>query len=97
MPTYDFTDKAEYDLENIIDFTVANWGNIQAAQYIDALEKAAQMLAENPDMGLKRESLSSGVLSFPLGSHILYYIKTVHGVTIIRVLHASMDPVKHIK
>ena len=48
MPTYDFTDKAEHDLERIIDFTVKHWGSSQAIEYIDALEELAQTLADNP-------------------------------------------------
>ena len=30
MPSYDFTDKAERDLESIIDFTIERWGSLQA-------------------------------------------------------------------
>ncbi len=97
MASYVFTDKAERDLETIIDFTVERWGTFQAIQYIDGLEGIAQTLADNPDIGLKRDALSAGLLSFPYQRHILYYIKDIHGVSIIRVLHASMDSVKHIK
>ncbi|MCK4834594.1 MAG: type II toxin-antitoxin system RelE/ParE family toxin [Gammaproteobacteria bacterium] len=97
MPSYVFTDKAEHDLEKIIDFTVEHWGTLQAILYIDGLEEIAQTLAKNPDIGLKREALFTGLLSFPYQRHILYYTKELHGVSIIRVLHASMDSVKHIK
>ena len=97
MQIVDFTDKAERDLEKIIDFTVEHWGNLQASQYIDALEKMAQMIADNPEIGVKRDVLSAGLLSFPYQSHILYYIKNYHGVTFVRVLHANIDPVKHLK
>lgn len=75
MQIYDFTDKAELDLEKIIDYTVEHWGNLQATQYIDALERVAQVLADNPDIGIKRDALSAGLLSFPYQSHILYYLK----------------------
>ena len=97
MPSYVFTEKAERDLEKIIDYTVEHWGNLQAIQYINALEEAAQMLADNPDIGIERDELSAGLLSFPYQRHILYYFKTIYGVSIIRVLHVSMDSRKHIK
>ena len=96
MPTYDFTDKAEHDLERIIDFTVKHWGSSQAIEYIDALEELAQTLADNPDIGIARDKLLAGLFSFPYQSHMLYYMKNTHGVTIIRVLHASMDSVNHL-
>ena len=49
MLSYVFTDKAEHDLEKIIDFTVEHWGTLQAILYIDGLEEIAQTLAKNPD------------------------------------------------
>ena len=97
MTSYVFTDKAEHDLEKIIDFTVKHWGALQAIQYIDGLEEIAQTLADNPDIGSKRNDLFAGLLSFPYHRHILYYMKDIYGVSIIRVLHASMDSKKYIK
>ena len=93
---YQFTDKAERDLEGIIDYTVHEWGVSQANTYLDGLESHAQLLAENPDLGKTRETLSEGLLSFPYESHILYYKKHTRGIVIVRVLHQQMDPVKHL-
>jgi toxin ParE1/3/4 len=96
MQVFDFTDKAEQDLEKIVDFTIERWGASQALKYIEDLEEIAQMLADHPDMGLNRDELSLELLSFSHQSHILYYLKSHVGITIIRVLHANMDPVKQI-
>ena len=93
---YHFTEKAERDLEGIIDYTLQQWGVSQADTYLDDLETRAQLLADNPDLGTKREALSERLLSFPYESHILYYITGSHGITIVRVLHQNMDPVKHL-
>ena len=95
-PRYQFTDKAERDLEGIIDYTAQKWGATQANTYLDGLETRAQLLAENTDLGLVRETLSKGLLSFPYESHILYYKKHARGIVIVRVLHQHMDPVKHL-
>jgi len=89
MTTIDFTDKAEHDLERIIDYTIKRWGRSQALEYIDALEELAQVLADNPDIGIDRDKLSPGLHSFPYQSHRLYYVRSSHGVTIIRVLHGK--------
>ena len=97
MSSYVFTDKAEYDLEKIIDYTIEHWGDIQAAHYVNAIEEVAQMLADNSDIGVKRDELSTGVFSFPCQSHILYYLKNIHGVSVVRILLASVDHVKHLK
>jgi toxin ParE1/3/4 len=95
-PRYQFTDKAERDLEGIIDYSVREWGASKANTYIDGLESRAQLLAENPDLGTPRDTLSMGLLSFPYESHILYYKKQAHGIVIVRVLLQHMDPVKHL-
>lgn len=93
---YQFTDKAERDLVGIIDYTIQEWGVSQANTYLDGLEMRAQLLAENPDLGTTRETLSQGLFSFPYESHILYYKKQARGIVIVRVLHQHMDPVKHL-
>ncbi|MEJ2426280.1 MAG: type II toxin-antitoxin system RelE/ParE family toxin [Candidatus Thiodiazotropha sp.] len=95
-PRYQFTDKAERDLEGIIDYTAQESGAAQANTYLDGLETRAQILAKNPDLGMAPEILSKGLFSFPYESHILYYKKHAPGIMIVRVLHQHMDPVKHL-
>ena len=95
-PRYQFTNKAERDLGGIIDYTVQEWGVSQANTYLDGLQTRAQLLAENPDLGMAREILSEGLLSFPYESHILYYKKHARGIAIVRIFHQQMDPVKHL-
>lgn len=94
-PCYKFAEKAERDLEDIIDYTFKQWGAVQTQTYLDGREARGQLLADNSDLGTKREALSEGLLSFPYESHILYYMKQPHGITIVRVLHQNMDPMKH--
>jgi len=93
---YRLTEKAEHDLEEIIDYTHEQWGTLQAHTYLDGLETRGQLLAENPDLGTRRGDVLAGLFSFPYESHILYYYKQPHGITILRVLHNRMDPMKHL-
>jgi toxin ParE1/3/4 len=95
-PHFQFTDKAERDLDGIINYTVQEWGASQANTYLDCLESRAQLLAENPDLGITRETISEGLLSFPYESHILYYEKHARGIVLVRILHQHMDPLKHL-
>lgn len=96
MVHYEFTDHAEFDLDSITDFTIEHWGPAQAEKYLDGLEALAQYLAENPNLGMKRDGLFEGLISFPYVSHILYYVKQPQGITVIRVLHNRMDPERQI-
>lgn len=95
MLRYEFTAQAERDLEAIVDYTVEHWGSRQAEDYLNGLENLAQNLAENSDLGMRRDGLIEGLISFPYGSHNLFYIKQAHGM-IIRVLHKKMDSMNHI-
>ena len=96
MPGFIFTDKAEKDLINIIDFTVEQWGAEKAHKYINGLEETAQIIADNPEIGINRESLLEGLSCFPYESHILYYYKQANQIAIIRVLHQNMEPKHHL-
>jgi len=95
MASYVFTEKAERDLETIVDYTVERWGTKHTIKYIESFEKVAQLLANNPEIGAKRDNLSVGLLSFPCQSHVLYYLKNAHGVSIVRILHSNTDPARH--
>lgn len=95
MASFSFTDHAEHDLIEIIDYTNETWGVNQATKYIDALYVQAQLLSDNPDIGQKRSQLVEGLLSFPFGSHIIFYFKSVKGIIVARVLHQKMDLVRH--
>jgi toxin ParE1/3/4 len=91
MPVYKFTERAEGDLADIIDYTVDTWGAVQAVRYIDGLEGLAANLAQTPDLGKTRDDLHKGLIVFPYERHLLFYRKERHGITIVRILHNSMD------
>ena len=97
MARYDFTEQAETDLDSISDYTLERWGQAQAEKYLDGLEELAQNLAASPGLGVSRTGLFEGLISFPYGSHIFYYVKQPHGITVIRVLHKRMDPKRHMR
>lgn len=92
MKAYNFTTIALKDLEEIIDYTSEKWGKAKASEYIDGLEDLAQKLADNPYIGSKQDHLAEGLIAFPYISHVFYYMKKPHGITIIRILHKRMNP-----
>jgi len=95
MLVYKFTEKAELDLAAIVDFTLQTWGAAQTVKYIDGLEDLAETLAQIPDLGTAREDLHKGLIVFPYERHLLFYRKERHGITIVRILHDSMDVPGH--
>jgi len=91
MPSYKFSARSQADLENIVRYTVETWGTVQANTYIDGLERICQSLADNPKLGSSRGDLYTGLRGFLYESHILYYVEDDHGITVVRLLHQSMD------
>ncbi len=92
MTGYRFARSAEEDLADIVDYTIRAWGSKQAIAYIDGLEHVATSLASNPRIGKTCNELGAGLRAFPYQSHTLYYLTDADFITIIRVLHQSMNP-----
>jgi len=92
-----YSAKAEADLEQIVDYTLQRWGANQANEYINGLEALAKQLAQRPAMGLPNILDITTLFAFPYKSHTLYYLKKESGISVVRVLHQSMLPEKHLK
>ena len=93
MTAWRITIAARHDLVGIGRFTEARWGRSKRRQYLRRLCEAFDRLAEHPHLGKPRPELQGDFLSLPVGSHVIFYLlDTVGTVTIVRVLHQSMDP-----
>ena len=91
MPEVRLLPKAYEDLENIWRYTIEQWGTEQAITYVDELNAAFKRLADNPLLNRERSEFSPPVRIVPYGSHLIVYLAEERGITIIRVLHESMD------
>ena len=86
-----FTEKAQADLQAIIDYSLERWGAPLTMRYIDRVEARVEWLAENPSVGLPRDELLAGVKSFPEGQHLIYYMTDAAQLIVLRVKHQSAD------
>ncbi|ADE16404.1 plasmid stabilization system [Nitrosococcus halophilus Nc 4] len=48
-------------------------------------------LADFPRIGLSCEELAPGLLSFPVGHYLVFYLETSDGIEVVRVLHGARD------
>ncbi|MGR9014958.1 MAG: type II toxin-antitoxin system RelE/ParE family toxin [Gammaproteobacteria bacterium] len=96
MPRYKFTDHAEHDLDTIVKYTLESWGKSQAVKYVDELEALLENLALEPSLGTNQNGIFNDLLSFPYASHVVYYVKNIDGITVIRLLHKRMDKKRHL-
>ncbi|HJD55852.1 MAG TPA: type II toxin-antitoxin system RelE/ParE family toxin [Rickettsia endosymbiont of Pyrocoelia pectoralis] len=95
MSIVNFTDSAKRDLENITNYSLKNWGKEQTLKYLDNIYDKIFDLSSKPDIGVLRSDLYSNLLIFPVKKHIIYYIKQVHGILVVRILHIHMYPKIH--
>lgn len=87
---------AESDLIGIWEYSFAQWDATQADKYLDDLDTGISLLADNPELGAKRDYVREGYRALFIGSHAVYYTVTPSTIHIIRVLHSQMDPGKHL-
>lgn len=86
---------AKVDIARIYEYGKATWGKQQADAYLAHLENTLWLLAEQPDMGIARDELATGLRSFPVRQHIVFYRRQHEQLQIARALHGSQDPTRH--
>lgn len=92
MPKYSLAGLAEYDLRNILRYTMKTWGRVQTKRYSAGLKDCFQLLAHSPLVGRSCESIRPGLRRFEHGKHVVFYVVLADRVLIVRVLHQKMMP-----
>ncbi|MEZ5690972.1 MAG: type II toxin-antitoxin system RelE/ParE family toxin [Rickettsiales bacterium] len=87
--------RAEEDLVNIWLYSFETHGERQADKYYDELANGINLLANSPNLGIACDEIKIGYRRFKIKHHIIYYKITPSILTIIRVLHESMEPTKY--
>ena len=82
---------ADEDLQDIFLFTEETWGEAQARLYLDELFDLFDLIGHNPLMGRPRAEIGENILSFPHGSHVVFFMGWKGETAILRVLHGSRD------
>ena len=79
------------DLERIGDYTRREWGEAQKRVYLGEIREALKRLRDMPGTGVARDDIDEGLRAHPIRKHIIFFRDTEDALTIVRVLHASMD------
>jgi toxin ParE1/3/4 len=87
---------ATRDLERIGDYTRAEWGAAQKRKYLGQIKDGFKALRDTPGVGARRDDIDKGLRAHPVRRHIIFYRETKAELTIIRVLHESMNPDLHL-
>lgn len=84
------TDQAEMDLQQIWE-VIAERSHVYADRLIEQLTSKAQVLADMPGIGRRREDLLPFMRSYPHGKYVIFYRLVDDGIEVIRVLHGARN------
>ncbi len=96
MSRYALTPRAQSDLEDIWNYTVAHWGADQAEKYLRQVAEAMAYVAADPERGRACDDIRAGYRKYAVGVHVLFYRNAQKGVEVIRILHQRMDFQRHL-
>ena len=96
MAGYELSETAERRLAEIYEHSILRFGSRTARRYLNSLDRAFQLLAENPQMGSQAVAIRRGFRRLVHESHVIYYRPTETGVLIVEVLHRAQDPGRHL-
>ena len=90
MPEIIIRPLALEDLADIWDY-IAEDSQARADAFIDSIDKKIKELAVSPHAGRLRMELLPGLLSFPFGRYMIFYLSISDGIEIVGVLHGVRD------
>ena len=96
MADYRLSPAAQRDLDDIWDYTNAQWGHDQANRYLLSIKNACQVLAQAPQHAQAIDHIRQGYRRRSVERHIVYFRITNSGIVIVRILHQHMDAMRHI-
>jgi toxin ParE1/3/4 len=79
------------DLAEILSYSVAEFGEVTAYEYMRGFYDAFDRLTANPRIGPVFEGTSEPVRSLSHRSHRIFYALTRETILIIRIIHKSRD------
>lgn len=93
---YRVAPRARADLVEIWDYTSARWSIDRADAYVEDVTSAMELAGREPELGSRIDAIRPGYRKRSAGSHVIVYRQERGLVTIIRVLHKSMDLRRHL-
>lgn len=88
--------RAQDDVDQIWDYTVALWGVAQAKRYVDNIRGAIERVAADPRRGRPCPEIKAGYARCDVGSHVVFYRTRADGIEVVRILHRRMDFRRHV-
>ena len=74
--------KAYDDLNNIYQYSLKQFGQAKAIQYIRSLDKTFQKLVNDTNLGTDYSDIRPELLAYLVTSHIVLFKRSVNGITV---------------
>ncbi len=87
---------ADKDLEKILIYSIDHWGVVRAEQYVREIAESFQLLANDFTLGIDYSRIRPNIYAYRVVSHLIFYKPEKEGVSILRILHKSMDFKRHV-
>jgi toxin ParE1/3/4 len=88
--------RAQADLDDIRDYSVAEFGVERAVAYLDAVESAFRRIVDFPEIGAVHRAVHPPTRSLGCQQHSIFYEVGGDRILIIRILHKAMDEERHL-
>jgi toxin ParE1/3/4 len=86
---------AEQQLEDILFFTFAEWGEAQAEKYAALIDKCLSHILANPNLGKLRADVKPGYRALQAGKHLIFYCVQDEFIDVLGILHIHMDATRY--
>ena len=97
MKNLKFSQQASRDIDEIYLYGLINFGEDQADIYFEKVKNLVlETLCCNPEIGRLDTRVNPAIRRLDFESHVIFYDVTETDIVIVRILHASMDFVKHL-
>jgi len=96
MPEYKISAKALDDLKSIGRYTSRKWGKPQRNKYLGMIDDSFQAISIQPELGMACNYIKPGYRKYHAGKHLIFYRQKRDHIEIIRILHDSMDIIRHL-
>lgn len=90
------SDPAKDDLGRIGAHTRREWGAHQKRKYLGQIRDSFKAIRDTPGLGAPRDIIAKGLCAHRVGKHVIFYRETKNELVIVRVLHETMDPERHL-
>ena len=87
--TYSLTRQAQFDIKAIYRYTVENFGEGQAQEYLDGLDYSFDLLTDNPKLGRLWDGKGRRYI---YKSHLVYYRIVKNDLLITRIRNSRQKP-----